>query len=67
MPAMTGVSLLRRIEAIAPDMARRFVFFTSGSPDPWTRAFLLASPHTVLEKGASRDELVAALRKAAGS
>ena len=66
MPQMTGVALLRRVESLAPDLARRWVFLTGGSPDPWTRAYLLASPHAVLDKGASREQVLAALRKAAG-
>jgi DNA-binding NtrC family response regulator len=50
MPAMNGVELHRRVQAVRADLAARFVFITGGISWPPVRALLDEVPNLVLEK-----------------
>jgi CheY-like chemotaxis protein len=50
MPEMNGIEFYRRIEAIAPEQAERFVFISGGLLDPRQHKFFDTIPNPCLEK-----------------
>jgi CheY-like chemotaxis protein len=50
MPGLNGVELLRRVEAVAPEVAARFIFIAGGILLPHVQALLENVPNLVLAK-----------------
>jgi PAS domain S-box-containing protein len=50
MPEMSGMAFHAKVEAIAPEVARRVVFLTGGAFTPAAREFLARVPNVRLEK-----------------
>jgi len=57
MPHLSGAELLREVEELAPELARRFVFITGGVVDEAGRRFLEDSPHERIDKPFSPQDL----------
>ncbi len=50
MPELTGAALFTRLEALAPEQAKRVIFVTGGASTPETKAFLAGVGQPVLMK-----------------
>jgi CheY-like chemotaxis protein len=67
LPGTTGLKLLRALIDLGRPLVRRFVLATGDAEDPAVRRFAKARPERTLIKPFTNDELLAAVRRAAGA